>query len=139
MSPRPGSFALLAGLLIAACSSPTDVDPLTVSLRIVTFATMPERAAWALLPTIEGGATLVVRGSVLTGGCGIPEAHVQRRDNVVGVEIRTVDTGQPCPATIHSFPVEATVSGLAPGVYRVRVGMVGHRQRVDGTATIVAP
>jgi len=137
MSGRPASSSLLAGVLLAACGSPTDVDPLTISLRTVTFATQAERAAWPPSPTIEDGEALVVRGWAFPG-CGRPEAHVQRRDNVVGVEIRAVDTDRLCLAIIHSSPVEATVSGLAPGVYRVRLGMVGHPQRVEGTATIAA-
>jgi hypothetical protein len=134
--PRyPASFALLAGLLTAACSSPTDVEPLTISLRVPAFPTQAERAAWPSSPTVQGGATLVVRGTAFPG-CGRLEAHAQRRDNVVGVEIRAVDTDRICLAIIHSYPVEVTVSGLAPGVYRVRVGMAGVQQRMEGTATI---
>ena len=130
---------LFAGVLLAACGFLTDVDPLTISLRIATFDTPEERAAWPEAPIVEGGTALVVRGWAYPLGCNRPEAHVQKRDNVVGVEIRAVYTGQICPAMLYSYPVEATVSGLAPGVYRVRVGMVGVPQRAEGTATIAAP
>jgi hypothetical protein len=137
--PRRFPFTVLAGILLAACDSPTDVDPLTISLRIVTFATQEEFAAWPQPPVVVGGADLVVRGWAHVG-CGRPEADAQKRDNVVGVEVRAVDTDRICPAVISSSsPVEVTVSGLAPGTYRVRVGMAGHTERTEGTATIAAP
>ncbi len=126
------------GLLLAACGTPTDVDPLTVALRFVSFATQEEWSAWPTSPTIEGGETLVIRGTAFPG-CRMIEAHAQRRDDVVGVEIRVVGPDRMCLAVIHSSPFETTVSGLAPGTYRVRVGVAGVSGRAQGAVTIVAP
>lgn len=141
---RPASLALpiwilITGLLLAGCSPPTDVDPLTVSLRTIAFATQEELAQWPSSPTVDGGESLIVRGLAYVG-CGRPEAEVRRRDNVVGVDIRAVDTDRICLGIFAAWiPVEVTVSGLAPGVYRVRVGMAGLSDRTEGTATIAAP
>ena len=129
----------VALLLVVACSSPTDVGSLTVSLRTFAFATQEERDQWLSSPTIEGGESLVVRGMAFVG-CGRPEAGAQRRDNVVGVEVRAVDTDNFCLGIVPGWlPVEVTVSGLAPGAYRVRVGMAGLPEREEASATIVAP
>jgi hypothetical protein len=108
-----------------------------LSWRPAAFATQEERAAWPSSPTIEGGDTLVVRGRAFPPGCEMLEAHVQRRDNVVGVELRAVYTGLPCGAIVHSSAFEATVAGLAPGTYRVRIGVAGIEGRTEGSATIV--
>ena len=136
---HPAPLGLLVGLLLAACSPPTDVDRLAVSLRTIAFATQEQLAQWRSLPMIEGGETLVVRGEALVG-CGRPEPHVLRRDDVVGVEIRAVNTNRICLGIVAAWvPVEATVSGLAPGAYRVRVGIAGLSERTEGTATIAAP
>jgi hypothetical protein len=130
---------LVAGLVLAACSSPTDVDPLSISLRVVPFATDEERLQWPASPTVEGGESLIVRGWIFTG-CGRPEAEVRRRDNVVGVEVRAVDTDRICLAIVAAWlPIEATVSGLPPGAYRVRVGLAGMPDRTEGTVAIAAP
>lgn len=138
-SRHPASLWLLTGLLLAACSPPTDVGPLAVSLRTIAFATQEQLTEWRSLPTIEGGETLVIRGEAFVG-CGRPEPRVLQRDNVVGVEIRAVDTNRICLGIVAAWvPVEATVSGLAPGAYRVRVGIAGLSERTEGTATIAAP
>lgn len=139
LSRRPASLGLLAGLLLAACSPPTGVDRLAVSLRTIAFATQEQLAQWRSLPTIEGGETLVVRGEAFVG-CGRAEAHVLRRDKVVGVEVRAVETNRMCLGVVAAWvPIEATVSGLAPGTYRVRLGIAGLSERTEGTATIAAP
>ena len=136
---HPAALGLLTGVLLAACSPLTDVDRLAVSLRTIVFATQDQLAQWRSLPIIEGGETLVVRGEAFVG-CGRAEAHVLRRDNVVGVEIRAVDTNRICLGIVAAWvPVEATVTGLASGAYRVRVGIAGRAERTEGTATIAAP
>ena len=130
---------LIAALPLAACSSPTDVDPLSVSLRTVVFATQEEFEQWPSSPVVEGGERLIVRGQAFVG-CGRPEAEVRRWRNVIGLEIRAVDTDRICLGIMAMWvPVEATVSGLAPGTYRVRVGMEGLSERTEGTATIGNP
>lgn len=121
---------------LSACSSPTDVDALGVSLRPLSYE---EWLQWPSTLTIAGGEALVVRGRAFVG-CGRPDAIVQRRATVVGVEIRAVHTDAPCMAVIPSWaPFEATVTGLAPGTYRIRVGVVGFDKRTEGTATIAPP
>jgi hypothetical protein len=131
----PVCTALVA--VLSGCSSVTDVDGLTISLRPLSFLTPEEWGQWPSTPTVAGGEVLVVRGTAFVG-CGAPAARVQRRQHVVGVEIRAVDTDRVCLAHVAAWvPFEATVIGLAPGSYRVRVGVVGRDERTEGTATIV--
>lgn len=143
MSPlRPLASALslsLACLLVAACGSPTGVDSVTVSLRTIPFATEEELQQWPATPTIEGGESVIVRGRAFVG-CGRPEAAAWLRYRIVGLAIRAVDTDRMCLGIVASWvPFEATVSGLAPGTYRVRVGTAGLSERIEGTVTITPP
>jgi hypothetical protein len=130
--------ALLMGALLS-CSSPTDVDPLVASLRPVSFATVEEWLQWPSTPTVDGGEALVVRGRAFVG-CGRAEARAQRWENVVGLEIRALETNRVCPAGGSPWmPFEATVTGLVPGTYRVRVRVAGIDGHTEGAATIAAP
>ena len=125
--------------LLTACSSSTDVDAIAVSLTPLSFLTQEEWLQWPATPTIAGGEALVVRGTTFVG-CGTAAARVQRRENVVGVEIRAVNTDRVCLASLAAWiPYEAVVTGLGPGTYRVRVSAAGRNQWTEGTATIVGP
>jgi hypothetical protein len=130
--------ALVAGLLLAGCASPTGVDPLSISLRHPILTTTAEIVAWPGRPNVLGGQALQVRGTAFTG-CGRAHATARRWGDVVGIEITAVDTDRICPASVALWvPFEATVSGLAPGTYRVRVAVAGHDGRTEATAAIVA-
>ena len=125
--------------LIVGCGSPTDVDRISAGIQVIPFSTETERLEWLSLPIVEGGQSLIVRGMAMIG-CGRPEATARRHYNVVSVEIRAVDTHRICLGVAPWWvPVEATVTGLRPGSYRVRLRVAGHSERTEGTATITAP
>lgn len=139
--PLPPSHitrALLTGVLLASCASPTAVEPLSVSIRRITFTTAEEAAAWPARPQVLGGENVLVRGRAYPG-CGTARATAVGRGDLVGVEI-FVDDDRVCPAVIGSWmPFEATVSGLTPARYRVRVVVAGIEARVEDTVAISAP
>ena len=94
---------------------------------------------WPHTPSVEGGNVLVVRGFAFVG-CGDAAARVQRWEDVVGVEIRAVQTQRFCLQSLSAWmPFEATVTGLRPRTYRVRVGVAGLEERAEGAVTITAP
>ena len=127
---------LIAALPLAACSSPTDVDPLSVSLRTIAFATQEELEQWPSSPVVQGGERLIVRGRAFVG-CGRPEAEVRRWGSVVGLQVKAVDTDRICLGIMATWvAVEATVSVHEPGAYLVREGLEGLSDRPEGTATI---
>ena len=128
---------LIAALL--ACSSPTDVDPLAVTVRPLAFTTHEERLQWPRTPSVEGGQVVVVRGQAFVG-CGGAAARARRLRDIVSVEITAADADRFCQANLDPWvPFEATLTGLAPGRYRVRVAAAGFDQVTEGAATVTAP
>ena len=128
--------AVLGAALVAACSTPTDVNPATIVLHEVTLRTAEEWRAWPGSPEIEGGQTVRVRGTAFTG-CADASAHVRRRGDVVGIEITAINTQRICNAAVAMWePFDATVSGLPPGSYRVRVAAAGLRTIAEARVVV---
>lgn len=141
MSLRPSHILrrLVAGVLLAGCASPTGIEPLSISLSHPILRTTAEIQAWPHRPAVVGGEDLQVRGTAYTG-CARAQATARRRGDVVGIEVTAIDTDRICPANVGPWvPFEATVSGLAPGTYRVRVAVAGHDAWTEATAAVVAP
>jgi hypothetical protein len=128
--------ACLAIALLGACSSPTGIEALPVTLREVVLASDEERTAWPGTPTVLGGEGVRVRGTAFIG-CGRAVATARRHGDIVAVDIAAVDTDRFCPASLSAWqPFEATVTGLATGTYRVRVTVVGHDGRAEWSVRV---
>lgn len=147
MSPVPyrahaclqlGAFLTVA--LLSACSSPTGIEPLTVTFSEVVFATQEQRTGWPGTPTVLGGESLRVRGTAFVG-CGSAVGTARRRGDIVAVEIGAVASDRPCLMDLLSAwqPFEATVNRLAAGTYRVRVTVVGHDGRAEWSVSVAGP
>jgi len=140
--PIPPSAArwgvLLVGAILAACDSPTAPEALTVTARTVSFASDAERSAWPFTPTVQGGQRVVIRGMALIT-CASPIGTATRREDLVEVHIAGDPVTTTCPANVGGWqPVEATVVGLRPGNYRVRVTAVGHIGRAEWVVSVIS-
>jgi hypothetical protein len=134
---RWGASLVVLGAL-AACDSPTAPESLAVTVQTVALASEAERNAWPFTPTVHGGPSVVVRGTALIT-CARPIGNATRRGSLVELHI----AGEPvsfCPASIAGWqPLEATISGLAPASYRVRVTAVGHVGHAEWVVNVVQP
>jgi hypothetical protein len=132
--------ALLAvsGALVG-CDSPTAPETLAVTVRTVELATEAERRAWPFTPIVQGGATVMVRGTASIT-CARPIGTVTRHANLIELHIAGDPAITICPANIGAWqPVEATILGLAPGGYRVRVTAVGHVGHAEWVVSVIQP
>ena len=112
--------ASLVGLGAAGCSLTLGPDD---SLRV--FYTpmdrdVPGEVNWPEHPTIFGGATVLIRGAMVSP-CGAVESRAERAGAVVTVRITSLDDSRHCPAAQYLQPFEAEVIGLQPGRYEIRV------------------
>jgi hypothetical protein len=104
----------------AACSLSLGPDD---SLRV--FYTpmdrdLPGEVNWPEHPTIFGGATVLIRGAMVSP-CGAVDSRAERVGAVVTVRIASLDDTRRCPASRYLQPFEAEVTGLRPGRYEIRV------------------
>lgn len=130
---------LLAAIVIAACSDATAPQPLVVEIRTVNFTTPAEAAAWPTTPTVEGGATIRVRGSTYLG-CLTPLATAQRRGKRIDVAITVNDTQVYCVGALVAVSpaFEATVKGMDPGEYLVHVTVEGLAGSAEWVVTVTS-
>lgn len=131
------SFVALTAL--AACDSPTAPESLAVTARTVALTSDAERRAWPFTPTVGGGPTVVVRGMALIT-CARPVGTATRRGNLVELHIAADPAITICPAVFAAWQhFEATVIGLPPASYRVRVTVVGHVGRAEWVVSVLQP
>lgn len=134
-----GWAALALGLGLAACESPTAVEPVSATARTVTLSSEAERSAWPVTPTVQGGPNILVRTTAMIS-CARPIASAVRRANVIEVHIAGDPPTSICLAVVAGWqPVEATILGLSAGTYRVRVTAVGHVGRADWRVVVSPP
>lgn len=110
-------FALAAVAALAACASATDAG-LAVDYTVVEPA-----PSWPQVPEADTGlGTIELRGTFHHGACytGQTErAHL--RGGTITFSIRQQGTDVPCIGVMLSQPYQATLRGLDPGTYRLRV------------------
>jgi hypothetical protein len=132
----------LVPLIAAAvsCGSPTGPERLAVTVQRVVLASVAEQNAWPFTPTVHGGAGVVIRGTALIT-CARPIGTATRlRGNLVEVHIAGDPGMTICPANVAGWqPIEATVTGLEPGRYGVRVTAVGHVGRAEWAVNVIEP
>jgi hypothetical protein len=132
--------ALLAfGTALAGCGSPTGPETLTVHARTVDFVSEAEQRAWPSTPTVQGGPGVIVRGMAFIT-CARPIGTATRHAHLIELHVAGDPAQTICPAIVAGWqPVEATIVGLAPGSYRVRVTMVGHIGRAEWLVNVIQP
>jgi hypothetical protein len=124
---------------VTACDSPTAPESLAVTVQTVALATEAERDAWPFTPTVHGGPSVRVRGTALIT-CARPIGAAMRRGNLVELHIAGDPATTMCPANVAGWqPVEATIVGLAPASYRVRVTAVGHVGHAEWVVNVLRP
>jgi hypothetical protein len=116
-------------ILLPACSAFQSAmeEDLPPSNLPVTFAEAPYETSFA----VEGGAgVIVVQDRAITGICHRHENRgAYREDGVVTLWIaHTGNEGEVCPLVGRMVPYRATISGLEPGTYRLRVEYIGQIQ-----------
>jgi hypothetical protein len=133
-------IAVLAfGAALVGCDSPTGPETLAVNARTVELASEAEQRAWPSTPTVQGGPSVIVRGTALVT-CARPLGTATRRGNLIELHVGGDPAQTICLANIAGWqPVEATIVGLATGSYRVRVTMVGHVGRAEWVVNVVQP
>ena len=129
---------LAASALLAGCSDPTAPQPVAVAIRTVNFTSEAERAAWPATPTVEGGATIRIRGLAGSAPCVFPTATAVRHGKRIDVAVHADGTDVYCiddlVATSPAF--EATVSGMEAGQYLVHVTVSSYPGSAEWVVTV---
>lgn len=130
---------LAAAALFGGCSDATAPRPVAVAIRTVNFTSEAERAAWPATPTVEGGATIRVRGLAGSAPCVFPTATAVRHGKRIDLAIDAGDSGVYCiddlVATSPAF--EATVSGIEAGQYLVHVTVSSYPGSAEWVVTVI--
>ena len=127
-------LAILANL--PGCSAPTSPTALPISIALVRLASPAEFAAWPFTPSVQGGATITVRGFG-PFGCGSAVASAGLRGSIVSVRIVASTEPQICLANIPLWqPFKAELTQLAPGDYRIKISVTGQSATTDVTVSV---
>jgi len=136
---KPIAFlTALLGILanIPGCSAPTSPTDLPISIELVRLSSPTEYSAWPFTPSLQGGATITVRGYG-PFGCGSPLATAGLWAGTVNVRIVASTEHQICLANIPVWqPFKAELTGLAPRDYRVRISVTGQPGTTDATISV---
>jgi hypothetical protein len=135
--PATSLTALLALLAtMPGCGAPTSPTDVPISIELVRLASPAEYSAWPFTPSVQGGATVTVRGFG-PFGCGSALANAGLRAGIVNVRIVPSTGPQICLANIPLWqPFKAELTQLAPGVYRVRISVTGQPGTTDATISV---
>ncbi len=137
-TPIRSLSALLAILAnMPGCGAPTTPTAVPISIQLVRLASPAEYLAWPFTPSVQGGATVTVRGFG-PFGCGTALATAGLRAGRVDVRIVASTEPQICRANIPLWqPFKAELTQLAPGDYRVRISVTGQPGTTDATISVV--
>ena len=110
-----GALPLLA---FAACAQPTDVDRRPVEFRLAPrLANTPPFSAASTAP-----GTMTVDGVIEYGGCQMPKPVAVVRGDLLLLQVWLVTTSRGgCPDILYNVMYQATIGGLEPGTYHLRV------------------
>jgi hypothetical protein len=129
-------FALFAAVLaLSACSSATDASS---TLPLDYRDASPQQVTYFSAEGRDGA--IVVRDSYVTGVCHRSETETATRSgSVVTLRIAhppEIPSGQACLGLAKDGAYEATIRGLEPGTYRVRVEYEGDIRSYGGEAEL---
>lgn len=133
---RNRSLAVVLAFVVLGCESPTEPQPLAVTLNPVVLATAEEIEAWPPKPVIDAGSQLEIRGFGLKG-CGTLHANAALSGRMINVRVESKGDHSPC---VHSRwawePFSLVVNGIPAGSYTVKVRTVGHSGAVTAVVRI---
>ena len=127
-------LALLAS--IPGCGATSSPSDLPISIEMVRLSSPAEYSAWPFTPSVQGGATITVRGFG-PFGCGSALATAKLWAGTVNVRIVASTEHQICPANIPVWqPFKAELTRLEPGDYRVRISVTGQPGTTNVTISV---
>lgn len=80
----------------------------------------PGEVDWPTRPSVFGGATVIVRGAMVSP-CGAVVSRAERAGTTVTIRITSVDDSRACPAAQNLQPFEAELIGLRPGTWDIHL------------------